>query len=126
MTAMEFVFASRGDVEFVVGHLLDGSIRQALVGLEGVDDGCHEFGGDVHTVTRPPPRPSRTQGVPPKRFFVNNYRSISPITMSSEPTIAGTSAIRQPRHSSWVTERLQKQLLRARTRQGIESPSLTM
>ena len=33
--------------------------------------------------------------------------------------MAGTSAIRQPRHSSWVTDKLQKQLLRARTRQGI-------
>ena len=40
--------------------------------------------------------------------------------------IAGTSAIRQPRHSSCVTDRLQKQLLRARARQGIDVPSLTM
>ena len=53
-------------------------------------------------------------------------RSISPITMSSEPTMAGTSAIRQPRHISCVTDRLQKQLLRARARQGIGEPSLTM
>jgi hypothetical protein len=37
-----------GGVELIVGHLLDGPIRQALVGLESVDDGCHEFGGDVH------------------------------------------------------------------------------
>ena len=40
--------------------------------------------------------------------------------MSSEPTIAGTSAIRQPRQSSCVTDRLQKQLLRARARHGID------
>jgi hypothetical protein len=46
--------------------------------------------------------------------------------MSSEPTMAGTSAIRQPRQSSCVIERLQKQELRARARQGIELPSLTM
>ena len=40
---------------------------------------------------------------------------------------AGTSAIRQPRHSSWVTERLQNELLRARARQGIAPPPvLTM
>jgi hypothetical protein len=39
-----------GGVEFVVGHLLDGPIRQTLVGLESVNDGCHEFGGDVHAV----------------------------------------------------------------------------
>jgi len=45
---------------------------------------------------------------------------------SSEPTTAGTSAIRQPRVSSCVTDRLQKQLLRARTRRGIVPPSLTM
>lgn len=54
------------------------------------------------------------------------YRSISPITMSSEPTIAGTSASRQPRQSSLVTERLQKQEERARTRHGIDSPVLMM
>jgi hypothetical protein len=53
-------------------------------------------------------------------------RSISPITMSSEPTMAGTSAIKQPRQSSCVTDRLQKQLLRARARQGIGEPSLTI
>jgi hypothetical protein len=57
--------------------------------------------------------------------FCGAYRSISPITMSSEPTIAGTSAIRQPWHSRLVIERLQKQLLRARARHGIESPELT-
>jgi hypothetical protein len=27
---------------------LDGSIRQPLVGFEGVDGGGHEFGGDIH------------------------------------------------------------------------------
>ena len=42
--------------------------------------------------------------------------------MSSEPTMAGTSAIRQPRHSSCVTDRLQNELLRARARQGIGAP----
>src|SRR5688500_10721404 len=40
-----------------------------------------------------------------------DQRSISPMTMSREPTIAGTSAIRQPRQSSLVTDRLQKELL---------------
>ncbi len=55
------------------------------------------------------------------------HRSISPITMSSEPTIAGTSAIRQPRHRSCVTDKLQNELLRARTRDGIAPlPLLTM
>ena len=49
-------------------------------------------------------------------------RSISPITMSSEPTIAGMSAIRQPRPISLIGERLLKQLLRARARQGIAVP----
>ncbi len=58
---------------------------------------------------------------PPQR-----HRSISPMTMSSEPTMAGTSAIRQPRQSSCVTERLQNELERARARQGIALPSLTM
>ena len=58
--------------------------------------------------------------------MAGNYRSISPITMSNEPTIAGMSAIRQPRHRSLVTDRLQNELLRARTRHGIASPLLTM
>lgn len=58
--------------------------------------------------------------------FDSPYLSISPITISSEPTIAGTSAIRQPRQISGETDKLQKQLLRARARQGIEPPSLTM
>ena len=53
------------------------------------------------------------------------YRSISPITMSSEPTIAGTSAIKQPRHNSCVTLKFEKQRLRARARHGIDVPSLT-
>ena len=53
------------------------------------------------------------------------HRSISPMTMSREPTMAGTSAMRQPRQSSCVTERLQKELERARARQGMELPSLT-
>src|SRR5581483_10991270 len=38
-------------VEFVVRHLLDGSIRQTLVGLESVDDSGYEFGGDVHAMS---------------------------------------------------------------------------
>ena len=41
-------------------------------------------------------------------------------------TIAGTSAIKQPRQSSWVTERLEKELDRARTRHGIDVPLPTM
>src|SRR5262249_43587818 len=49
------------------------------------------------------------------------YRSISPITTSMLPTIAGTSATRQPRHSSFVTLRFAKQLDRARTRSGTPS-----
>ena len=53
------------------------------------------------------------------------YLSISPITISNEPTMAGTSASNTPRHNSPVTDKLQKQLLRARVRQGIEVPSLT-
>ncbi len=64
----------------------------------------------------------------PRRPFcaeIARYRSISPITMSNDPTIAGTSAIRQLRHSSLVIDRLQNELLRARARQGIELPSLT-
>lgn len=56
---------------------------------------------------------------------LDHYRSISPITTSNEPTMAGTSAIKQPWHSAFVTDRLQKLLLRARARQGIASPLLT-
>ncbi len=43
------------------------------------------------------------------------------MTMSMLPTIAGTSATRQPRQISSATLRLQKQLDRARTRSGTES-----
>ncbi len=65
-------------------------------------------------------------GLAPKQLAsISGYLSISPITMSSEPTMAGTSAIRQPRQRSAVTDRLQNELLRARTRQGIAFPSLT-
>ena len=53
------------------------------------------------------------------------YLSISPITMSRLPTMAGTSAIRQPRQSSWTTDRLENELDRARTRHGIGEPSPT-
>ena len=49
------------------------------------------------------------------------YRSISPMTMSMLPTMAGTSAIRQPRQISLVTLRLQKLDDRARTRSGTVS-----
>lgn len=49
------------------------------------------------------------------------HLSISPITMSIEPTIAGISAIRQPRQISLVTDRLQKLEERARTRRGTAS-----
>jgi hypothetical protein len=54
------------------------------------------------------------------------YRSISPMTISNDPTMAGTSAIRHPWHSSVVTDKLQNELLRARARQGIAEPSLTI
>ena len=54
-----------------------------------------------------------------------DYRSISPITMSSEPTMAGTSASNTPRQRGSVTERLQKQLLLARARIGSACPSPT-
>ncbi len=53
-------------------------------------------------------------------------RSISPITTSSDPTIAGMSASRMPRQRGPVTERLQKLLLLARARTGIGEPSPTM
>lgn len=48
----------------------------------------------------------------------SRYRSISPMTMSMLPTIAGTSAIRQPLHRGLVTLRLEKLDERARTRRG--------
>ena len=47
------------------------------------------------------------------------HRSISPMTISSDPTIAGMSAIRQPPQSSSVTERLQKDELFARALNGM-------
>lgn len=46
------------------------------------------------------------------------HLSISPMTMSMLPTIAGMSAIRQPRHRSLVTLRFEKLEERARTRRG--------
>jgi hypothetical protein len=49
---------------------------------------------------------------------LRRYRSISPITMSSEPTTAGMSASRKPSQSGAVGERLQKQELLARARSG--------
>ena len=49
------------------------------------------------------------------------HRSISPMTMSMLPMMAGTSAIRQPLQISLATLRLQKQPDRARTRSGTAS-----
>src|SRR5208283_1798158 len=49
------------------------------------------------------------------------YRSTSPMTKSMLPTMAGMSAIRQPRQSSLVTLKLQKHDERARTRNGTGS-----
>src|SRR5581483_8186470 len=46
------------------------------------------------------------------------HRSISPMTMSIDPTMAGTSAMRQPRQMALVTERLRKLDDFARTRSG--------
>ena len=54
------------------------------------------------------------------------HLSISPITMSRLPTMAGMSAIKTPRQSSPVTDRLQKHELLARARAGSASPSPTM
>ncbi len=45
----------------------------------------------------------------------------SPMTKSRLPTMAGTSAMRQPRQISFVTLRLQKHDDRARTRNGTAS-----
>lgn len=53
------------------------------------------------------------------------YRSISPNTMSNDEMIAGTSATNAPRQISDIVERLQKLLLRIRTRRGIAVPSPT-
>src|SRR5207253_4345405 len=58
----------------------------------------------------------RAQGA--RGFWNKSQRSISPMTMSMEPTMAGTSAMRQPRQMSFVTLRLQKLDDRARTRNG--------
>lgn len=46
------------------------------------------------------------------------YLSISPITMSVEPMMAGKSPIRQPRQISPITLKLEKLEERARTRNG--------
>lgn len=53
---------------------------------------------------------------------VNCYLSISPITISSEPTTAGISARRNPSQSGAVGARLQKHELLARARRGLASP----
>jgi len=50
------------------------------------------------------------------------YLSISPMTMSSDPTTAGMSASRKPSQSGAVGARLQKQELFARARSGLTSP----
>jgi len=56
----------------------------------------------------------------------SDYLSISPITMSSEPTMAGISAIRQLAHSGAVTDKLQNDELLARARSGmLESLPIT-
>src|SRR5207237_8182202 len=60
-------------------------------------------------------RPIRTR---PMLRQLDAHRSISPMTMSMLPTIAGTSAIRQPRQSVSQTLKLQKLDDLARTRNG--------
>jgi hypothetical protein len=57
---------------------------------------------------------------PGQEFY--GYLSISPITMSREPTTAGMSARRKPSQSGAVGARLQKQELLARARSGFTSP----
>jgi hypothetical protein len=47
------------------------------------------------------------------------HRSISPITISNEPTMAGMSAMRHPAQSGAVTDRLQNDELLARARKGL-------
>jgi hypothetical protein len=54
----------------------------------------------------------------PTSCFAGSYRSISPITMSIEPTMAGMSAISQLAEIALVTLRFEKQDDRARTRKG--------
>ena len=39
-----------------------------------------------------------------------------------EPTMAGISAIKQPRQVSGTMQRFENELLRARTRQGLRNP----
>ena len=64
--------------------------------------------------------PLRTIGIKQNRrpLVCLRYRSISPITMSSEPTIAGMSPSRKSLQMGAVTERLQKHELLARARSG--------
>ena len=62
---------------------------------------------------------SQSSGPARDRLESLSYRSISPITTSSEPTIAGMSAIRQPAHKGPVTDRLQNDELLARARRGL-------
>lgn len=50
---------------------------------------------------------------------ITRHLSISPITMSREPTMAGMSAIRHPSQSFAVTDRLQNEELLARARSGL-------
>src|SRR5262249_30729144 len=54
------------------------------------------------------------------------YRSISPITMSREPTIAGISPSKKSLQMGLVIDRLQKHELLARARKGFASPLPTM
>src|SRR5205807_7520856 len=67
--------------------------------------------GSALPVGRKTPCPSYEEArrlMRPCRFGHALYRSISPMTMSMLPTIAGMSAIRQPRQRALVTLRLLK------------------
>jgi hypothetical protein len=77
-------------VQIVVRHLLDGSIRQTLVGLESVDGSCHEFGGDVHSVSLftpgiPGPAGSRVVVYPRRYFAARSGREGNRHNASSRP-----------------------------------------
>ena len=91
--------------------------------LDGLDDSkavgeASSPEDDEREDSAPPPLPPTTR--PGERASFDEL-----FATPSEPTIAGTSAIKHPRHSSGQTDKLQNELLRARTRQGIEEPSLT-
>src|SRR5690349_407159 len=65
-----------------------------------------------------PARPKSITGVLTNLYGENRQRSISPMTMSMLPTMAGTSAIRQPAQIGLVTLRLRKLDDFARQRSG--------